>query len=79
MRDFTEHALQRREDRKRSQIEKEMAINEEKLRHTRLIKDDDDNEFEDNLNLEAEFMPVPGSIKYKDSWISKGINLYCLY
>lgn len=66
--------MQRREDRKRNQIESEMAVNEEKLRHTRLIKD----EFTDETEFEAEFMPVPGSIKYKDSWISRGIPYYIM-
>lgn len=71
LRDFTEKALQRREHRKKTQIENEMAANEEKLRHARLIKDNDD--LGDNLTLEAEFMPGPGSFRYKDSWVSKGI------
>ena len=72
LRDFTENALQRMESKRRTQIESEMASNEEKLRHTRLIKDDNNELCADTI-LEAEFMPGPGSVKYRDSWISKGI------
>jgi hypothetical protein len=84
LRDFTDKALKRRETRRKSQIESEMAVNEEKLRHTRLIQDDDDS-LSANMTLEAEFMPGPGSFKYKDSWISKGIlhsliiKAFCLH
>jgi hypothetical protein len=72
------------ESKRRTQIENEMASNEQKLRHTRLIKDDN-NDLGADTTLEAEFMPGPGSVKYRDSWINKGIfhslmiQVFCLH
>ena len=56
-----------------SQIEIEKAANEERLKHT-LLKENDD--FDDGGVLEAEFMPTPGSFKYRESWIGKGTCQY---
>ena len=74
MRDFTDKALQRRETRRKTQLDFEIAANEEKLKQARLIQSDDKQEEE--AILEAEFMPMPGTIKYKDSWISKGTTFF---
>jgi hypothetical protein len=67
---FTEMALNKRKETREKFLHAEMAANEEKLIHTKLI-----SKGEHQRILTAEFMPAPGSvpnIKTKDIWAEQG-------